>query len=111
VSETTTTAAPTRRGRPRPQVTIERDKHVADLLAKGEPGKTWTKHEVATATGFALQVADHCLGRLSWSGVVEKVGRGAYRRTDRPYTPEYDEALMPDRVKSRRASAPAAAAE
>lgn len=84
-----------RQGRPRPQLTLERDKAVADKLAEYALDQEWTKNEVAEAVGLDVSIVYHCLNRLSWAGVVTKVGRGKFIRTAGengqpvPYSSEY----------------------
>lgn len=84
-----TTVAPSRRGRPRPLLTLERDKAVAAKMAETSLEQDWTEDEVAAATGLDKNVVHHCLNRLTWSGNVVKVGRGKFRRTDTEYSSEY----------------------
>lgn len=89
------TATDARRGRPRPQLTLERDKLVAEKMGEYALDQEWTKNEVAEATGLDVSTVYHCLNRLTWSRNVEKVGRGKFRRTatadgqPTPYSSEY----------------------
>lgn len=94
MTEQTTAVQPTaggRQGRPRPQLTIERDKLVAEKMSQYALDQEWTRAEVAEATGLEAGVVYHCLNRLTWSGCVTKVGRGTFKRTEKAYSSEYTE--------------------
>jgi hypothetical protein len=96
-AESTEAPAPSagRQGRPRPQVTLERDRLVADKLGEYALDQEWTKDEVAQVVGLDANIVMHCLNRLTWSGNVEKIGRGKFKRTagpdgqPTPYSNEY----------------------
>jgi hypothetical protein len=107
VAGTPDTATDSRRGRPRPQITVERDKLVAAKMAEYDLTQEWNKAEVAEVTGLDVNVVYHCLNRLTWSGVVEPAGRGKFRRTEKEYTQEYTQ--RPEKVAKAAKSAPVAA--
>lgn len=58
-----------RRGRPRPQETLERDNQVKTQLASGPK----TTQELAEALGIETGIAYLCIYRLKRAGEVEKV--------------------------------------
>jgi predicted transcriptional regulator len=82
------TEAP-RRGRPRPVLTIERDKAVASAMS-ADPAKEWTIAEMAAKLGWENKIVYACLNRLIWGGVAEKTGRTTYKATGGAYTSVYD---------------------
>lgn len=67
---TETTAA--RRGRPRPQTTIDRDKQVLDALA----GETKTREQLVEATGLTKNQVYLSLWRLRKDGLAERTRDG-----------------------------------
>lgn len=78
-------APATRRGRPRPTHTIERDRRLAERMASlqgdnGQP-KVWTVKELAESVGWEQKHVYASLNRLQWGNMVEKEGRSGYRRT------------------------------
>jgi len=70
-------AQATRRGRPRPLVTLERDEVVFKAL--DEAGATRTRKELTELTGLPGNQVYACLNRLRRTDRVQKVNGNSYR--------------------------------